>query len=58
MMIVASHLHAGVVYIFTSSGDVWRVQIDAEGYLAVDDPEDQVPQEVLDAVNNNWGAAH
>ncbi len=57
-MIVASALHEGVVYIFTSSGDVWRVQIDADGYLSVDDPGDQVPQAVLDAVNANWGTNH
>ncbi len=54
-MIVACELYEGVAYIFTSAGDVWRVQIDAEGHLAVDDSADLVPQVVLDAVNANWG---
>lgn len=55
MSIVACELYDGVVYVFTSHGDIWRLQIDAEGYLSIDDPGEQTPQAVIDRINANWG---
>jgi len=54
-MIVACELFEGVAYLITSHGDIWRVQIDAEGYLSVDDPGGQVPKAVIDQINASWG---
>lgn len=55
MSIVACLLYEGAVYIVTSHGDVWRARIDAEGYLSIDEPNDQIPQQVIDAINVKWG---